>query len=75
MFKLFPQLLSDCSHSVRMYVARAVGSVFVRYNPDSSVMPAPKSHQYAAFELVSQMLVQSLFVQVGRKASQSTFSP
>lgn len=65
--KEFPQLLSDCSHCVRMYMACAISSLFVSHNSDTSVTPTPKSNQYAAFELISQMLVQSLLIQVRKR--------
>ena len=79
LFKVFPELLADCNHSVRMCAARAVGVLFTRLTPNTpypmeatpnSPYPmeaTPKSHQAAAFELVSQMLVQSLFVEVGKR--------
>lgn len=55
-----PKLLADSSHMLRMYMVSAVTVLFVRHIAESSVVPAPRGHQYKMFKLVEQILVQSL---------------
>ena len=56
----FPKLLSDSSHSLRMYMASAVGVLFVRYISEDCAVPAPREHQHKIFDKISQILVQSV---------------
>ena len=62
--RLFPELLCDSSHAVRMYMAEAIGIVFLKSKSKSLSIPEMPVVQDELFDIVTRCLSKSLVVQV-----------
>ena len=61
---LFPQLLRDPSHAVRMYMAEAIGIVFLKFKTKNLSVPEEPAIQDKLFDIVARALAEALVVEV-----------
>ena len=64
---LFPELLCDASHVVRMYMAEAIGILFLKFKSNNLSVPETPTIQDELFDIVARCLATSLAVEVSNK--------
>lgn len=62
--RVFPSLFSDPSHRVRMYMAEAIGILFITFNSENIGVPGNPAIQDKLFDIVTDALTESLVVEV-----------
>lgn len=61
---MFPELLCDRSHAVRMYMAEAIAILFLKLKCKNLSVPALPAVQDEMFEIVARCLAKTIFVKV-----------
>ncbi len=64
---VFPELLCDKSHAVRMYMAEAIGIVFLKFKSNNLSNPEKPAIQDELFDIVTRYLTKSLVDEVSFK--------